>query len=96
MIKRWIDENPLFPRQVKEIENSIDEIQEKIWELDKSWRNNLVFYGIRSDSVDEHPSVTESKIKDVIARQLRISREVPMTRVRRTAHGHEVFTVDFK
>ena len=76
--------------QVKEIENSIDEIQEKIWELDKSWRNNLVFYGIRSDSVDEHPSVTEAKIKEVISRQLRISREVPMTRVRRTSHGHEV------
>ena len=65
---------------MKEIENSIDEIQEKLWELDKSWRNNLVFYGIRADSLDEHPSITESKIKDVIARQLRISREVPMTR----------------
>ena len=54
--------------QVRDLENSVEEIQEKIWELDKSWKNNLVFYGIRSDTLEEHPSVTESKIREIIAR----------------------------
>ena len=74
----------------KELENTIDEIQERLWDLDRSWRNNLVFYGIRSDTLDEHPSVTESKVKAVINKHMRISRDVPMSRVRRTSNGPEV------
>ena len=70
--------------QVRDLENSVEEIQEKIWELDKSWKNNLVFYGIRSDTLEEHPSVTESKIREIIARQMYITREIPIARCRRT------------
>ena len=49
--------------KVKELQDAIDDINEKVWELDKSWKNNLVFYGLRQDAgSDEHPSVTESKV----------------------------------
>ena len=49
--------------KIQELEETIEEINEKVWELDKSWKNNLVFYGIRQDSgMDEHPSITESKV----------------------------------
>jgi hypothetical protein len=96
--------------KVKELEDAIEEINEKVWELDKSWKNNLVFYGIKQDSGhDEHPSVTESKVhehsimlmnviwqftllkvRDVITKNLRITREVPIMRVKRTTNGPEV------
>ena len=50
--------------KVKELQDAIDDINEKVWELDKSWKNNLVFYGIKQDAgMDEHPSVTEAKVK---------------------------------
>ena len=76
--------------KVADIENSIDEINEKLWELDKSWRNNLVFYGVRSEAIDEHPSVTETKVREVIRLRMHITRDVPMSRVRRTPNGPEV------
>ena len=28
--------------RVKEMESALEDIQEKLWELDKSWKNNLV------------------------------------------------------
>ncbi len=84
--------------RVREIEQEIDDILEKLWELDKSWRNNLVivgglqcchvarffllshpqvFYGLKQDSgQEEHPSVTESKIREVIHKKMQISRFV--------------------
>jgi hypothetical protein len=33
--------NVIFFR-VKEMEMALEDIQEKLWELDKSWKNNLV------------------------------------------------------
>jgi hypothetical protein len=35
--------------RVKTMELEIEEMMEKIYELDKSWKNNLVFYGVRCD-----------------------------------------------
>ena len=49
--------------KVQELQDALDDITEKLWELDKSWKNNLVFYGIKMDSgTDEHPSITEQKV----------------------------------
>ena len=49
--------------KVKDLEETVEELNEKIWELDKSWKNNLVFYGVREDAgVDEHPAITEQKV----------------------------------
>ena len=49
--------------KIQELADALDEINEKVWELDKSWKNNLVFYGIKHDhGTDEHPAVTESKV----------------------------------
>lgn len=77
--------------KVKELQDSIDDITEKVWELDKSWKNNLVFYGIKQDAgAEEHPSITEAKVREVILRKLRISRDVPVMRVKRTTNGPEV------
>ena len=50
-----------------------------------------MFYGVKADAgVEEHPSVTESKIRDVIKSNLQISRDVPIIKVRRTPNGPTV------
>ncbi len=42
-----------------------------------------VFYGVKADAgVEEHPSITETKIREVIKHLLQISREVPIVKVR--------------
>lgn len=67
----WNDSS--FPFQLKEMELEVEEIQEKLWELDKSWQNNLVFYGVKSDAgTEEHPSVTEAKIREIIKKNLQV------------------------
>jgi len=77
--------------KVQELQDALDDITEKLWELDKSWKNNLVFYGIKMDSgTDEHPSITEQKIRDVIFKHLRISRDVSILRTKRSSNGPEV------
>ena len=60
--------------QVKEMEESLEDIQEKLWELDKSWQNNLVFYGVKSDAggAEEQPAVTEAKIREIIKHKLQV------------------------
>ena len=35
--------------KVQEIEQEMEDMLDKIWELDKSWKNNLVFYGVKTD-----------------------------------------------
>ncbi|XP_059099208.1 protein unc-13 homolog C-like isoform X2 [Tigriopus californicus] len=77
--------------KLRELEAELEEVVEKLWELDKSWKNNLVFYGIRSDvGTDENPSITESKIKEVISKKMQISREIPILRAKRSWNGPEV------
>ena len=39
---------------------------------------------------DEHPSVTESKIRDVIRKNMRIHREISILRVKRAFNGPNV------
>jgi len=42
-----------------------------------------VFYGVKADAgVEEHPAITEIKVREVIKHLLQISREVPIVKVR--------------
>ena len=41
--------------------------QDKLYELDKSWENNLVFYGINSiRDEEERPSLLDNKIREIL------------------------------
>ena len=68
-----------------------NDIQDRLYEIDKSWKNNLIFYGIpiESNLEDEDPYATEEKVRDLIKRKLRITREIPFNRVSRVFHGPE-------
>ena len=39
--------------RVDGIETGVEEVTEKIYELDKSWKNNLVFYGVKCDDGEQ-------------------------------------------
>ncbi len=89
--------------RVRELETEVDEILDRLHEIDKSWQNNLVrigtssstnnrcysaaiyaclctklaqvFYGLKADSYEEPPEVTEHKIRELILRRMQISRQ---------------------
>ncbi len=64
-----------------------NDIQDRLYEIDKSWKNNLVVYGIPAESAEEDPAVTEEKVRDVLHKKLHISREIAMSRINRVWHG---------
>jgi hypothetical protein len=51
-------------------------LQDKLWDLDKSWENNLVFYGVKEEAGnrEETLSMCEGKVREVIKLKLGISR----------------------
>ena len=58
-----------------------------IWE---STHHYIKFLAHNNPGTDEHPSVTESKIRDVIRKNMRIHREISILRVKRAFNGPNV------
>ena len=60
--------------QMVDLTSMYDDIQDRIWEIEKSWRNNLLFNGIRYDdsNVEEDPNRTEEKVRTVIRHNIYI------------------------
>ena len=56
-----------------ELDGMYDDMQERLYEVDKSRKNNLVFYGIPQNGPDEDPDVTERLIKSVVTNKLQVS-----------------------
>ena len=55
-------------------------LQDKLWQLDKSWENNLVFYGINIPSIEEeegNSTLVEDKVGEILRINLGIARDVP-------------------
>ena len=66
-------------------------VQDKLWELDKSWENNLVFYGINMlKDEDAAPQVMETRIREILRVNLGIARDVPILRVKRAMTGSNI------
>ena len=69
-----------------------DDLQDRLYEIDRSWQNNLVFHGIKPDPGGVHESMDclESKIKAVLRTNLNIGREIPIIRLQRIFNGSDV------
>ena len=67
-----------------------DDLHEKMHEIDKTRKNNLLFYGIKPDFLPEIPAQLEQKIMEIIKAHLNISRDVPVTKISRMISGPEV------
>ena len=49
------------------MENALEDLQDKLYELDKSWENNLVFYGINNiKDEEERPHLLETKVREIL------------------------------
>ena len=55
-----------------EIDGMYDDMQERLYEVDKSRKNNLVFYGVPQQNSDEDPDETERLIKSIITTKLQV------------------------
>jgi anaerobic ribonucleoside-triphosphate reductase len=68
-------------------------LQDKLWQLDKSWENNLVFYGINIPRIEEeegNPKLVEDKVREILRISLGIGREVPILRAKRAFTGANI------
>ena len=53
--------------KMKGMENALEDLQDKLYELDKSWENNLVFYGINNiKDEEERPQLLENKVREIL------------------------------
>jgi len=77
--------------KMKGMETALEDLQDKLWELDKSWENNLVFYGITIMKDEEDmPQLIESRVREILRINLGIARDVPILRVKRAHTGSNI------
>ncbi|XP_023325234.1 uncharacterized protein LOC111698964 isoform X2 [Eurytemora carolleeae] len=77
--------------KLRGLQESLEEVEDKLWEMDRSWENNLVFYGVKEDQDKVEPSsMVETKIRELIRTRLGITREVQIIRVKRAYTGTNV------
>ncbi len=84
-------EDKLLQMQAKmdAITGVYDDLHEKMHEIDKTRKNNLLFYGIKPDFLPEIQSELERKIHEVIKFNLGVSREIPISKIARMITGPE-------
>ena len=58
--------------RLDELDGMYDDMQERLYEVDKSRKNNLMFYGIPQHNLDEDPDETERLVKSVITTKLQV------------------------
>ena len=59
--------------RLDELDGMYDDMQERLYEVDKSRKNNLVFYGVPQNSLDSEDSdETERLVKSVITTKLQV------------------------
>eukprot|EP00095_Tigriopus_kingsejongensis_P012352 snap_masked-scaffold198_size266703-processed-gene-1.7 protein:Tk12352 transcript:snap_masked-scaffold198_size266703-processed-gene-1.7-mRNA-1 annotation:"hypothetical protein DAPPUDRAFT_215456" len=71
--------------RMDELDGMYDDIQDRVFEIDKNRKNNLVFYGVKGDELD--PDDCELRIKDLLNTYLLVTREIPLTKVQRVWNG---------
>ena len=86
-----------FDQKVTALTNKVDaitgvyeDINEKMFEIDKTRKNNLLFYGIRPDFLPEIQTQLEKKVHEILRFNLNISRNVPIVKIARMMTGPEV------
>ena len=77
-------------QKVDAITGVYEDINEKMFEIDKTRKNNLLFYGIRPDFLPEIQTQLEKKIHQIMRFNLQISRDVPVVKIARMMTGPEV------
>ena len=71
--------------RMEEIDHMYDDMQDRVFEIDKNRKNNLVFYGVKGDNTD--PDDCERVIKSIMNTYMQVSREIALTKVTRLWNG---------
>ncbi len=66
----------MLTHKIDAITGVYDDLHEKMHEIDKTRRNNLLLYGIKPDFLPEIQSQLEHKVMEIIKNNLQISRDV--------------------
>jgi hypothetical protein len=59
--------------RLDDLDGMYDDMQERLYEVDKTRKNNLVFYGIPQQQVNEDPDECERLVKSVMKTKLQVS-----------------------
>ena len=71
--------------RMDELDAMYDDMQDRVFEIDKSRKNNLVFYGVKGKEDDQDEC--EHTIKQIMNVQMQVTREIPLTKVTRLWNG---------
>lgn len=65
--------------RMDELDGMYDDMQDRVFEIDKNRKNNLVFYGVKGKEGDQDEC--EQTIKHIMNVQMQVTREIPLTKV---------------
>ena len=71
--------------RMDEIDHMYDDMQDRVFEIDKNRKNNLVFYGVKGDEKDQDDC--ERLIKSIMNNFMQVTREIPLAKVTRLWNG---------
>ena len=80
----------MLTHKIDAITGVYDDLHEKMHEIDKTRKNNLMIYGIKPDFLPEIQIQLENKIKEIFKHNLSIGRDIPTTKIARLLTGPEV------
>ena len=80
----------MLTHKIDAITGVYDDLHEKMHEIDKTRKNNLMIYGIRPDFLPEIQLQLENKVKEIFKHNLSIGRDIPVTKISRLLTGPEV------
>ena len=66
--------------------------QDRFYDIDRTWKNNLIFHGIKGDvssGAFETQDCIENKIRTVLRNKLNIGREIVINRCQRVFNANE-------
>lgn len=96
-LKSIVDGMANFEEEVKTMRAKMDamadvydDLQTKMHDVDKTIKNNLLFYGLVPDFTPEIPSMLVQRIQDLFKFNLGISRQIQLQKVSRLTTGPEI------
>jgi hypothetical protein len=80
----------MLTHKIDAITGVYDDLHEKMHEMDKTRKNNLLVYGIKPDFLPEMQNQLEQKVHEIFRHTLQFSRDVPTSKISRMITGPEV------
>ena len=80
----------MLTHKIDAITGVYDDLHEKMHDIDKTRKNNLLIYGIKPDFLPEIQTQLVAKVNEIFKHHMQMSRDVPTTKIARMLTGPEV------